>query len=95
MSMNEIIVEAIESIPRGQVFDENDVISRLLKEYRKDYLAFLASYAHAHNPMDVAAATIAGEIEKFEGIFVERQEIKPVSAGLRRVAHECTVWKRI
>jgi hypothetical protein len=95
MYIEEIVVEVIEAIPRGQVFDENDVIGRLLKDYRYDYLVFLAGHAQTRNPMDAAAAAIAGEIEKFEGVFVERQGVGAVSNRLRSVTYECTQWKRI
>jgi len=95
MCIEEIIVDVIESIPRGQVFDENDVIGHLLRDYRADYLEFLAGYAHRHNPMDVVAAAISGEIEKLEGIFVERQSVGAISGHRRNVTYECTQWKRI
>jgi hypothetical protein len=95
MRIDEIIVDVIESIPRGQTLDENDVIGHLISNHREDYLAFLAGYAHTNKPMELAAAAIAGEIEKYEGIFVEKQETQPAPAGLCNITYKCTVWKRI
>jgi hypothetical protein len=95
MNIEEAIAAILTSIPCEQVFDDNYVVDRLFKVYPDAYLDFVAAYIDTLRPMGQVVSTISSQVEKFEGIYVEKQLSTSVSVNLNGVPCECAKWKRI
>jgi len=93
--MHNVILEVLNGIPKGKIFDSHYVISQLIKYHSDVYLTF-ASGINAGSGRTLAVhGQIGKEIAKFESDSISRIANMSWSENIHGNSSECTAWEKL
>jgi hypothetical protein len=93
--MHEIINSIVSEIPVGVAFDAHFVIDTIIRKNSDDYLIFASSHTATSKTTQYIHSKLSKIIASFEGVLIERMEIRSHSYNIRGNASDCTLWQRI
>ncbi|MEQ1914534.1 MAG: hypothetical protein ABL855_05550 [Sideroxydans sp.] len=95
MKMQNAILEILNGIPKGKVFDSHYVISQLIKYHSDVYLTFAGGINASSERTLAVHGQIGKEIAKFEAGSISRIANMSWSENIRGNPSECTAWKKL
>jgi hypothetical protein len=96
MSINEAIIEIVNTIQKKHYFDSHLIIQLLIEKHSDEYISYVSQYITSGEITTIAHSQLGREIQKLcqAGLIVQIDE-KSLSYNIHHNLAECTLYQKL